>query len=63
MTKTDNATQGKFTKLSSGYQAALMTHVVPTTLQATDWETFLVRIGVIVTIVTFRVVFSIIWPS
>jgi hypothetical protein len=34
-------------QLSSGYQAALMTHVMPTTLQATDWETFLVRIGVV----------------
>jgi hypothetical protein len=35
-------------QLSSGYQAALMTHVLPTTLQATDWETFLVRTGVVV---------------
>jgi hypothetical protein len=34
-------------QLSSGYQAALMTHVMPTTLQATDWETFLVRTGVV----------------
>jgi hypothetical protein len=25
-----------------------MTHVMPTTLQATDWETFLVRISVVV---------------
>jgi hypothetical protein len=25
-----------------------MTHVMPTTLQATDWETFLVHISVIV---------------
>jgi hypothetical protein len=25
-----------------------MTHVMPTTLQATDWETFLVRTGVII---------------
>jgi hypothetical protein len=24
-----------------------MTHIMPTTLQATDWETFLVRTGVI----------------
>jgi hypothetical protein len=24
-----------------------MTHVMPTTLQATDWETFLVRTGVV----------------
>jgi hypothetical protein len=29
--------------LSNGYQVALMTHVMPTTLRATDWETFLVR--------------------
>jgi hypothetical protein len=35
-------------QLSSGYQAALMTHVMPTTLQATDWETFLVCTGAIV---------------
>jgi hypothetical protein len=60
MTKTDNATQGMFTKLSSGYQAALMTHVMPTTLQATDWETFLVRTSVIATIVTFLAVFFIV---
>jgi hypothetical protein len=37
-----------------------MTHVMPTTLQATDWETFLVRTDVIVTIVTFLVVLFII---
>jgi hypothetical protein len=37
-----------------------MTHVLPTTLQATDWETFLVRTDVIVTIVTFLVVFFIV---
>jgi hypothetical protein len=37
-----------------------MTHVMPTTLQATDWETFLVRTGAIVTIVTFLVVFFIV---
>jgi hypothetical protein len=60
MTKTDNAMQGKFTKLSSGYQAALMTHVMPTTLQATDWETFLVRTSVNMTIFSFRIVFSIV---
>jgi hypothetical protein len=24
-----------------------MTHIMPTTLQATDWETFLVRTGVV----------------
>jgi hypothetical protein len=34
-----------------------MTHVVPTTLKATDWETFLVHTGVVVTIITFLVVF------
>jgi hypothetical protein len=37
-----------------------MTHVMPTTLQATGWETFLVRIGVVVTIVTFLIVFFIV---
>jgi hypothetical protein len=40
-----------------------MTHVMPSTLQATDWETFLVHTGVVVTIVTFLVVFFIVWPS
>jgi hypothetical protein len=34
-------------ELSSGYQAALMAHIMPTTLQATDWETFLVRASVV----------------
>jgi hypothetical protein len=47
-------------QLGSGYQAVLMTHVMPTTLQAIDWETFLVRTNVIVTIVTFLVVFFIV---
>jgi hypothetical protein len=37
-----------------------MTHVMPTTLQATDSETFLVCTGVVVTIVTFLVVFFIV---
>jgi hypothetical protein len=37
-----------------------MAHVMPTTLQATDWETFLVRTGVVETIVTFQVVFFIV---
>jgi hypothetical protein len=37
-----------------------MTHVMPTTLQATDWETFLVCTGVVVTIATFLVVFFIV---
>jgi hypothetical protein len=30
-----------------------MTHVMPTTLQATDWETFLFHTGVIVSITVF----------
>jgi hypothetical protein len=34
-----------------------MTHDMPTTLQATDWETFLVWTGIVVTMVTFLVVF------
>jgi hypothetical protein len=34
-----------------------MTHVMPTTLQATDWETFLVRTSIITTIITFLAVF------
>jgi hypothetical protein len=33
-----------------------MTHVMPTTLQATDWETFLVRIGIIITTIIFLIV-------
>jgi hypothetical protein len=37
-----------------------MAHVMPTTLQATDWETFLVCTGVVVTIVTFQAAFSIV---
>jgi hypothetical protein len=37
-----------------------MTHVMPTTLQAIDWEMFLVRTGVVVTIATFLVVFFIV---
>jgi hypothetical protein len=44
----------------SGYQAALMTHVMPTTLQATDWETFLVCTGVIISTFVFPIVFSIV---
>jgi hypothetical protein len=50
-------------QLSSGYQAALMSHVMPTTLQATDWEMSLVRASVVVTIFIFHVVFFIVWPS
>jgi hypothetical protein len=33
-----------------------MTQVMPTTLQATDWETFLVRISVIVPTIIFLIV-------
>jgi hypothetical protein len=33
-----------------------MTHVMPSTLQATDWETFLVRIGVAVPTIIFLIV-------
>jgi hypothetical protein len=47
-------------KLSSGYQAALMTHVLPTTLQATDWEMFLVHTGIIelltIVLITFFII-------
>jgi hypothetical protein len=59
MTKHDIATQGK-SITSSGYQAALMTHVMPTTLQATDWETFLVRISVVVPTIIFLLAFFIV---
>jgi hypothetical protein len=34
-----------------------MTHVMPTTLQATEWETFLVRTGVNIPITIFIEVF------
>jgi hypothetical protein len=34
-----------------------MTHVMPTTLQATDWEMFLVRISVDIPITVFIEVF------
>jgi hypothetical protein len=34
-----------------------MAHIMPTTLQATDWETFLVRTGVVVSITIFIEVF------
>jgi hypothetical protein len=37
-----------------------MIHVMPTTLQAIDWETFLVRTGVIITPFTFLVTFFIV---
>jgi hypothetical protein len=39
-----------------------MTHVMPTTLQATDWETFLARTGV-VELLTIIFIAFIIWPS
>jgi hypothetical protein len=55
MTKTDIATQGKFT-IKQRIPAALMTHVMPTTLQATDWETFLVHIGIVVPTIIFLIV-------
>jgi hypothetical protein len=37
-----------------------MTHVMPTTLQATDWETFLVRISVVVPTIIFLIAFFIV---
>jgi hypothetical protein len=37
-----------------------MTHVMPTTPQATDWETFLVRIGVVVPTIIFLIAFFIV---
>jgi hypothetical protein len=40
-----------------------MTHVMPTTLQATDWETFLVRTSVVELLTIIIGVFSMIWPS
>jgi hypothetical protein len=37
-----------------------MTHIMPTTLQATDWETFLVRTGVVehltIVLITFFII-------
>jgi hypothetical protein len=37
-----------------------MTHVLPTTLQATDWETFLVRTGIVelltIVLITFFII-------
>jgi hypothetical protein len=46
--------------LSSGYQAVLMTHFIPTTLQATNWETFLVCTGVVelltIVLITFFII-------
>jgi hypothetical protein len=37
-----------------------MTHIMPTTLQATDWETFLVRTGVIELLTIILITFFII---
>jgi hypothetical protein len=37
-----------------------MTHVMPTTLQATDWETFLVRISVVIPTIIFLIAFFIV---
>jgi hypothetical protein len=37
-----------------------MTHVMPTTLQATDWETFLVRTGVVELFTNILIFFTII---
>jgi hypothetical protein len=37
-----------------------MTHVMPTTLQATDWETFLVRTSVVVPTIIFLIAFFIV---
>jgi hypothetical protein len=37
-----------------------MTHVMPTTLQATDWETFLVRTGVVELLTIILITFFII---
>jgi hypothetical protein len=42
---------------SSGHEAALKTHAMPTTLQTTDWEMFLVHTGVVVPITIFIEVF------
>jgi hypothetical protein len=39
-----------------------MTHVMPTTVQATDWEMFLARTGV-VELLTITIIAFIIWPS
>jgi hypothetical protein len=37
-----------------------MTHIMPTTLQATDWETFLVRTGVVELLTVILIFFIII---
>jgi hypothetical protein len=37
-----------------------MTHVMPTTLQATDWETFLVCISVVIILTLILITFFII---
>jgi hypothetical protein len=62
MTKHDIATQGKsITK--QRIPSSVMTQVMPTTLQATDWETFLVRIGIVKLLVILFIVISKVWPS
>jgi hypothetical protein len=43
-------------QLSNGYQAVLIAHIMPTTLQATDWETFLVHTGVVVPTSIFLII-------
>jgi hypothetical protein len=45
---------------SSEHKAALKTHVMPTTLQATEWETFLVRTGIVVPTIIFLIVLFIV---
>jgi hypothetical protein len=37
-----------------------MTHIIPTTLQATDWETFLVHTGVVKLLTIILITFFII---
>jgi hypothetical protein len=37
-----------------------MTHVMPTTLQTSDWKTFLVRISVVVPTIIFLLAFFIV---
>jgi hypothetical protein len=59
MTKHDIATQGKsITK--QRIPSSVDAHVMSTTLQATDWETFLVRISVVVPTIIFLLVFFIV---
>jgi hypothetical protein len=59
MTKSDIATQGKFTT-KQRIPSSVVTHVMPTTLQATDWEMFLVCTGVVelrtIILITFFII-------